>query len=417
MKKALTLSLIVSSSIFAAGYQIPNNSINSAALATANVANAHGADAAYYNPANMIRNEDRHIVEGSVTYASLSPINYKSSNGVYDIDSEKYTTFIPSLHYVSKKLNDAGVRLGFSIVAPAGLTREWKDFPASATSDKYALQTIEFNPSVAIPVNNKLSVGFGFRYVRAEGEIKLDGSVIPLTMTTTPYTLDMKGKDTSACGYNLALSYQATEAWNISATYRSKISLHLEGDADAYVGAIPILFGGASANRSSDASLDTPIPANLIIATAYTFDTGTTVEVTYDRTMWSAIKETNFEFNDPYLEGTLGVSKAKKWHDTEAYRMGITQKLDNLTLMGGIAYSTNAANEDYVSFSSPESDSMTYALGGRYQVNESLELGLAVLYADYDTRKVSQPTNAIGVNGTLSDRTALTVTAGAIYKF
>ena len=403
---------MASSALFAAGYQIPNNSINSVALSTANVANANGADAAYYNPANMVYNEDKHIIEGSLTHISLSQINYSPTVGT-DIKSKKHNALLPSIHYTSKKLNDAGVRIGFSIAAPAGLTREWKDFPAAATGQKYALEVVEFNPSIAIPVNNKLSIGFGLRYVRAEGEVKLDGSALG----PSAYTLDMKGTDSSSFGYNLALSYQATESLNISATYRSKISLDIEGDADGYVGALAVLYPGLSANQSSDVKLDVPVPANLILAAAYTFDTGTTVEVTYDRVMWSAVKETNFEYSNPYLEATLGASTEKKWHDSEAYRMGITHKLDNLTLMCGIAYQKNAAKEEYVSFSSPEADSMTYSIGGRYVMNDSLEVGLALLYSENETRKVSQPTNPLGVNGTLSDKSVYALTVGAAYKF
>ena len=408
MKKTLTLSLILSSALFGAGYQIPNNSINSAALATANVANAHGADAAYYNPANMVYNTDNHEIENSVTYVSLSSINYESSNGAFDIDSKKHTVFIPSFHYVSKKLNDTGVRVGFSLIAPAGLTREWEDFPASASAKKFALETMEFNPTVAIPVTKDFSIAFGFRYVRAEGEVKLNSMSHPIAAKRL--TLDLKGTDSSSFGYNLALSYQATDALNISATYRSKITLDLEGDADAHVVAY-----GANADQSSNVTMSVPIPANLIIAAAYTFNNTTTVEVTYDRTMWSAIQNTNMDFDNPLLEGiAIGETIDKKWHDTEAYRLGVTHILNsNVTLMGGIAYSTNAADEDYTSFSSPEADSMTYAFGGRYKYDDSLNFGLAVLYADYDDRTSNNGT----VEGALTDRDVYTITAGVNFKF
>lgn len=404
MNKTLTLSLVLSSTLFAAGYQIPNNSINSSALATANVANAHGADAAYYNPANMVYNTDNHEIESSITYVSLSAINYKSSDGAFDIDAKKHTVFIPSFHYVSKKLNDAGVRIGFSLIAPAGLTREWEDMPATASAKKYALETMEFNPTVAIPVSKDFSIAFGFRYVRGSGEVKLE-NINP----GTGYDVNIEGTDDSSFGYNLALSYKATESLNISATYRSKISLNIEGDAD-----VDWTFA-ALPDSSDDVSMKVIIPANFILAAAYTFNSTTTIEITYDRTMWSAIQETNIEFSDAFAESTaLGDTKDKKWHDTEAYRLGVTHKLnETITLMGGIAYSTNAADEAYTSFSSPEADSMTYALGSRYKLDDSIELGLAVLYADYDDRTSNNGT----VEGTLSNRNVYSITAGMNYKF
>ncbi len=411
MKRSLTLSIILSSLLFGAGYQIPNNSVNSQALATANIAHAHGADTAYYNPARMIYNSNNHEIEGSLSYVKLSQVNYTPSSGAATIKSKKHDAFIPSFHYVSDKLSDSGVRVGFSMIAPAGLSREWENFPAIASAKKFALETIEFNPSIAIPINKKLSLGFGFRYVRAEGQIALDGSMLPHApaLGSINYTLSMEdGRDSSSFGYNMALSYQATDKWNISATYRSKILLDIKGTAQTTFGGTPITSG---------ASMAVPIPANLILATAYTFHTGTTVEVTYDKTMWSAIKETNFNFDNPTLEATLGASTPKKWHDTHAYRMGITQELDALTLMCGIAYSTNAADEQYVSYSSPESDSMTYSIGGRYNISNTMDIGLAILYSQNDKRTVAQATNPLGVNGTFSDKNVYTITVGGSYKF
>jgi len=398
-----TLFFILSLSLFGAGYQNPNSSVNSSALSTAYVANAHGADSSYYNPANMVNNISKDELEISLTYVSLEPIKYDSSDGVYHIKSKKYTTFIPSLHYVSGKLNDKGVRVGFSIVSPAGLCREWSDFPAVASAKKYKLQTLEFNPTLAIPITNKLSFGFGFRYIKALAEAKLDGSMLG----PSAYTLNMKGS-ADAFGYNLALSYQYSDVLNISATYRSNIMLNLQGDADVALAGNPF---------STSASLKTPVPASFVLATAYTFQTDTTVEVLYHRTMWSALRETNFEFDNAIVEAALGTPKEKRWHDGITYRVGITQKLGSTTLMAGFAYGENAADEKYVTFSSPESDAYVISCGGRYNVSDNFDIGLALLYTQNKSRTVSQPTNPLGVNGTLSDKKVYSITIGSGFKF
>ena len=384
MKKILSLSVVLSSVLFGAGYQIPNSSINSSALATANVANAHGADAAYYNPANMsFFDYDGSEVEQSLTYVSLSSINYDPSNGDPDIKSVHHDAFIPSLHFVSKKLTDSGIRMGISMVSPAGLSREWVDSPAVLTAEKFALKTIELNPSISIPINDKLSVGLGLRYLYSSGEVQFYGS-------------DIEGDDYAAFGYNLAVSYNATKQLNISMTYRNKVTLNLSG---------------YDKKRSDDVSTKVLVPANFILATAYRLQPTTTLEITYDRTMWSALKESRFDFAT-----TSDVVSVKNWHDTEAYRIGLTKNLNDLTLMGGFAYSTNATSDKYISYSSPESDSFTYSMGARYKVNDKMNVGFALLYAYYQSRTLEQGT-ATGVNGTLSGKTATTLTLGLNYRF
>jgi len=56
---------------------------------------------------------------------------------------------------------------------------------------------------------------------------------------------------------------------------------------------------------------------------------------------------------------------------------------------------------------------MTYSIGTRYALNESIKLGLAALYSENKSRLVSNNT----VNGELSDKSVYTITIGASYKF
>lgn len=400
MKKHIYILSFLTSTLFAAGYQIPSNSINSYALATAYVANANGADSAYFNPANMVYNKDINEIEASLSYISLPSMKYSPTGGNGSIKTKDHDTVIPSLHYVSPRLTDNGLRLGFSISVPYGLTREWSDQPAKATAKKFSLKTIEFNPSIALPITKDLSIAFGIRYMKGEGEVELDA--LPT------YSVNMSGDD-DAFAYNIALSYKATDKLQLALTYRSAITLSTKGNA---VVASPWFTG------TIGAALDVEIPDNLIIGAAYDFSKQTTVEVNYDKTFWSKVTQTDFNYANAILEASpLGTSSPKLWDDTVAYRIGITHKLDNLlTLMGGIAYSTNAASEAYVSYSSPEADSMTYSFGGRYSLNNNLDIGLSFLYADYKDRTSAQ-TPTTGVRGALSEKTAFAITTGIAYKF
>lgn len=433
MKKTLTLSMALSTMLLGAGYQIPNNSLNSVALSTAYVANAHGADAAYYNPANMVdNNAEKSYVEFAVTNVSLSPVKYTPDGTAntavpgagldQTIKSDKVTAVLPALHFASSNLagdDENDVRLGLAILAPAGLTRGWDDAPANATAELFSLQVVEINPSLAIKVNDQLSVGLGARLLRGSGEVKLDGKWIDAISPGSGYNLDMDGSGLGLGG-NIALAYKPLSNLNLSATYRSEVYITLEGDAKANLTGLPFHPTNPSeAAQTSKVNLTIPVPANLIIAAAYTFESDTTVEVTYDKTYWSALKSIDMNFNNPYLEGSLGVPSLRNWNDSQSYRLGITQKLGDATVMAGIAVNDNPADEEYVTYSSPETDSMTYSLGGKYDFTEALGFGLAALYSKGSDRTVSQPTaNPLtGVNGKISEKDVLAITAALTYTY
>ena len=401
MKKIVLASVVASSVLMAGGYKIPELSLNAIALSSANIAHSIGADAAYYNPANMVFMKDENSIDVALTYIGLDAVNYDgtytdilSNTTTHNIDSESEHFIVPSFHYVSSKIGDA--RIGFSLVVPGGLSKRWEDQPAKAVAEEFTLETVEINPSIAYPVNDNVAVAFGVRMVHSSGIVKSSGAV----------SRDMEG-DSIDFGYNLAISYKPTSELDIGLTYRSEIDLTVEGDAK--------LYSGATLAYNGDASVSVPLPAALNLAVAYTFATNTTLEFVYERTYWSAYEDLDFEYSTsiggltPYFDDPI----AKDWIDTNAFRFGLTQPLGDTTVMAGIVFDESPVPNKTVNFELPDSDSVSVSLGARYAIDSSLDIGLAALYSMRDDRKVDNDS----LVGEFSNSDVLLVSVGVGYKF
>lgn len=403
MKKIILASVVASSVLMAGGYKIPESSVNAVALSAANVAHSTSADAAYYNPANMIFMSDNHEMELDVTYISLEASNYKGDVGATtgeNIDSEAETFYIPTIHYVSKKIGEA--RVGFSMVTPGGLTKRWSVAPAQASAEEFSLQTVELSPTVALPVGKDMAIAAGIRVVHSSGVIK--ASLSPAMKQ------DMEA-DSIDFGYNLAFAYKPNKNLDVGVTYRSQINLTEEGTANLFYTTIV-------ADKTYDASVTVPIPAALNIAAAYTFASDTTVEFVYERTFWSAYKDLDFDFNDPYAEGVFGTVKTKDWKDTNSFRLGLTHVAGDATIMAGFVYDESPIPAKTLGFELPGSDSMAVSLGGRYAINKSIDLALAGLYSMHEERTITAAdANDNGLVGTFAESNILVISAGVGYKF
>ncbi|WP_366755891.1 outer membrane protein transport protein [Sulfurimonas sp.] len=244
---------------------------------------------------------------------------------------------------------------------------------------------MEINPSVAIPVNDKLSLAFGFRIVKSEGVVE------------TAY-YKMTG-DSIDYGYNLALSYKATTDLEMAMTYRSQINLTEEGTSEL------------TAGGTYDVSLTVPLPAVASFAVAYTLPAKTTVEFVYERTMWSAYKAIDFEYSNSTVESAYGNPVEKNWNDTNTFRLGLTKELDTMTLMAGIVYDESPVPDDTIAYELPDSNSLGLSIGGRYNINKQVDLGLAALYSMRESRDSADGT------GEFSGGNVLMVSAGVGYKF
>lgn len=407
MRYLLLLSA-AAATVMAGGYKIPESSINGTALSAAYVANAHGADAAYYNPAAMVYNDDANLFEADMTYIGLSSINYASTSGTVDIDSKSESFLVPTLHYTSKKLGDSGARFGLSIIAPAGLSKRWDSQPAKSSAEEFTLQTIELNPSMAIALSDTVSMGFGLRVVRTDGVVKSDTG-------TTQVSRDLTG-DSMDYGYNLAFNYRPVSNLSLAATYRSRINLSVEGDA--VLNYLPSAHPSHAAYEGS-ASVTVPIPAAFNFAAAYTFDTGTTVEAVYERTYWSAYKNLDFNYDGTVNAATVafGTPIAKNWNNTNTYRLGVTQQLDRWTIMAGAAYDKTPVPESTLGYELPDSDAVMVSLGGRYKIDPYWTIGLAGLVDMKKERTVVQSSGSNPINGEITNARAYLVTAGIEYRF
>ncbi len=384
----------------ASGWRIPEQSLNGTALGTAYVANANGADASYYNPANMVWMDEYSRIETAMTYINLTNIKYTDVTGLVNNSTEEHF-YLPTFHYVSSPYENW--RFGLSVVVPGGLSKRWEDAYAKSTAEEFTIKIMEINPNVAYKVNDKLSLAFGLRGIYITGIIKAQNEPF--------YKNDMEA-DSIEFGYNLALSYKPIKNLTLATTYRSNVDLNVNGDANGNVGAHPF-------STSVEAMM--PLPAVLTLAAAYTMDK-TTIEFVFERTYWSRYKEINFNFGDKLLDSNLGKARPKNWEDVNAYRIGVTHKYSNkLTLMAGFSIDKNPAPSNTIGFEMPDSDAKLYSCGIEYKVNNDMKIGLAYLYDQKESRTINNRRNQAdintGVNGKYEDAAAHLLTLSLKYKF
>lgn len=377
-KKLLILSLVASTAVFGSGFKLTTSSLNSNALSAAYVAASHGADSSYYNPANMAFNADKHFTEYDLTYISVPQTEYTDTRSpLLNSTAEKEGVFIPSFHYASKDYD--GIRYGFSLIVPAGMTRRWNDPLAKATAEEFSLKILELNPTIAYKVNEKFAIGGGLRVIKADAVVKSDSADVNAILGVGSIARDMKGDDISY-GYNLALTYKPTPIATIAATYRSKINMKLEGDAKLYFNGAKIYDGSGNVNL--------PLPASLTLALAYKLQEKTTVEVVYEKTFWSRYKELDFEYESvqPIFEAPV----AKDYKNTVAYRIGLTHQYnDKLNLMVGFAKDESPIPDTTIGFDLPGNDAKMASTGFNYKIDDRSSFGMSYLYTKKDDRTVT----------------------------
>jgi len=398
-------TLLVATTAYCSGYRIPEQSVNSTALSGAYAAHTPGADASYFNPANMAWQEDRWQLEADLTYINLPSVTYTDRTTAANNGGSRTEDFlVPQLFIVSPTYGN--FRFGFAVTHPAGLSKRWDAAYPRRSAEDFTLKVTEANPTVSYQFCDRFALAAGARLLYATGEVRsfrdYGGGLIARR--------DLEG-DTTEWGYNLALTAKPIEAWTVSATYRSGVNLDLEGDARLAAPAAPPYSGYAAVR--------VPVPAVLTLATAYTFDR-TTVELTYDKTFWNAYDKLDFNYSYALSGNLLAFDNPvpKNWVNTEAYRIGVTHQLnDSWTLMAGFAIDRNPVPDNTLGFELPDADARLYSCGARYKYSDQLDLGVGYLYDDKESRTIPANAGNSTIDGTFTDGGAHLLSVAAQYKF
>ncbi len=246
MKKTISIAtlaaLLTAGSAWASGYRIPEQSVDSTAKAGANIASATGADASYFNPANMSwMAADKWLVEGDLTYIHLPSITYiDDRSATLNGESEKENFLLPTVFMVSPDYNN--FRFGFSVTAPYGLSKRWNQPFPRTFAEEYSLKVFDINPTISYKLCDYFSLAVGPRLLYSSAKMSSNGVISPKGYTASRF---MEG-DTTELGWNAALSARPMKNMTLAVTYRSEVDLGLDGDAllGSNTQGVPVATGG-----------------------------------------------------------------------------------------------------------------------------------------------------------------------------
>jgi membrane protein len=385
MKRVL-LSIVATCSLLnAGGYKIPEQSADSLGLAASNVAFSFGADAAYFNPANMMFLDGLHHFESTLGWFHINKLEFKSDDGK-SYSSKKFDSLAGTFSFVTPEIYE-NWRFGLALAVPAAVGVSWEDPATAFTAKRFKLQVVELNPTVAYRINDKLAVALGARGVYTKGKIASDFGRFGYR--------EIQG-DGINYGYNVALTYRPIEELSFAVTYRSKVNLELKGHTNAdFIGGL---------NYHGKTTVEIPLPAQLVLATGYKFS-DLTLLLAFERTYWSKFKEYDFEYGDKtaahtnsrLFKGLMDDPVIKNAKDTNTYRLGLAYDInEKFRLMAGFAYDEDITSSKHTGLELPNTTSKVYSFGVNYKFTPNLEMALGYVYQHRDKKRATSISTANG---------------------
>jgi long-chain fatty acid transport protein len=431
----------------AAGFQLKENSVKGMGRAFAGSAAAGGDTAVVANNPAAMGQFDKATVQADVTVIDLSA---EFTGGGTDAFGNPLTggnggdagdvTPVPAMSAVFP-LGDSGVTVGAMVSAPFGLKTEyeagWVGRYHALTSD---LKTVDLTLSASLEVTDRLSVGLGFIYERAEAELTkavdfgtalcANPSTRPLCLLpNSPYgpqrndgTAGIKGDDTGI-GWLFGVHFRPTDRLTIGYSHRSEIDHELQGDADFTVPAnVRAIFDANPIPAARTVFTDTTGTAKLTTPSvdilSVVFDVTDNVSLMADvaRTDWHSLQEVNIDFANPVQANSI---EEFGWEDTTFYSLGGEWDLSEaFTLRAGLAYDETPTNDAARTPRLPDQNRKWVSVGVTWNLSDALSLDGGLTHIMVDDPTINDPENSSGANLTgVYDSTVNLIGVSAQYRF
>ena len=364
------LLCIVATGAFAAGFSIFEQGAKASGMAGAFAATADDPSAIFYNPAGIAQQRQLSVLSGA-TFINFTNEFKGDPNSDYTGGAEgKYNrhTFVPPNMYAIVPVGE-NLTVGVGVFAMFGLRTDWADpWVGRFISRDADLKTTSVNPVVAWQTSNgRFAVGGGLEYRRARVILSANSEFLnPFTgriddVANTRLVSDY-GDD---MGWNFGVLIKPTDTFRIGASYRSKMEIELEGDAEItqISTGIPQLDAAIGAQLPPDQGIraDFPFPAVLAVGIAFSPNPDWDIELDVTHMTWSEFEALTVEFETTPQHG---FTREQNWEDSSAARLGLNHNAtEDWDVRLGILYDQNPQPVEAVSPLLPDADRIGATFG------------------------------------------------------
>ncbi len=392
-------TLLISSSVFAAGFEIQEQNAVHLGTAYAGTA-AWGVDASsnYYNAAALTRIDRNQLVASGVLIAGSFDFNASRTNmpaaaatplpGAMDDDPGGLAA-VPSLHYAARLTKD--LVFGLSVTAPFGLKTNYDEAgPLRYVATKSELRTYDITPSIAWKATDWLSIAAGPDFLYADTVLDVKTNFGGITPSVDDGFQKNRAVDW-AFGWHAGVLVDITEGARIGAHYRSSFSLGAEGDSRNFSAPSAALVnggGGLYSTRKVQASVTLPETAKLSGYYDILPCVGLMMDVAWTR--WSRFDNLTLTLNPPPLPVGADTNTVENFKNVWRVAFGANYVHNNQwQFRGGFAWDQSPVQDSHRTARIPDSDRIWLGLGVGYALNDALHVDVGYAHLFFDESRLS----------------------------
>ena len=369
------------------GFRNPPPGAYGLGRAGSRAAQVDDATAITHNPANLT---DLKTLDAATSLLAVRiGVDYEGAGGAtaQTVDPWK---LVPAF-YAALPMKDERFVVGLGLNSPYGLSNEWDQNGAFRYTAPWftELKTINFNPTIALKINDRFSVGGGLDVMWSELRLK---QFYPWSLVSgDPLAPDGEIRaraDGIGVGGNLGVTWQVAEKHRLALAYRSQISVDYDGGLE--LSNIPAGFPVGVPETSFGSSIKFPD----IVTLGYGYQVNDRLRVGADI---EYLRFSNFDtlpLNIGAPPAGLPAAINQAWEDTFTFGVGGDWRIDErFTVRASYQHYLTPVPDETFSPTIPDAEQNVITASLEYKWGRArLELAYGlVLYNDRDITNNQNP--------------------------
>ncbi|HKQ12655.1 MAG TPA: outer membrane protein transport protein [Steroidobacteraceae bacterium] len=352
--------------------------------------------------------------------------------------------------YLAVPLGDR-FNIGLGINAPFGLKLVYDDgWVGRFQALRSEIQTLNVNPSLAMRVNDRLSIGAGFSYQRLQAELtnavnysavvaqgvqqlvargQLPAAAAPGIIAANAGLegdARVRGDDTG-WGFNVGMLFDLSDTTRIGLSYRSTIDYDVGGTITFTPPSTisnPVGAGIVSAASAAGAPLSSgpvsvalKVPDSALLSVQQRVGQHLTLLGDVAWTGWSTVQELRVVRDS----GVTVSETPERWRDAFRYALGASYVMNpHLTLRAGAAYDNTPVPDATRTPRLPDSDRIWVTTGARWEPTDALLVDFGYAHLFSKTVPLNQNAGSTAASGLLvgeQESDIDIVSAQLVYRF
>jgi long-chain fatty acid transport protein len=376
-----------SSAALAAGFALMQQGTAAMGQGNAFVAEASDASAVFYNPAGLSQLKRIQVYQGTF----LNYPDREFSGGGQD--SQTNHRFYDSMTaYIAIPVHNRVV-LGFGFFSPFGMGTAWPPTWAGRYLTTFSsMKTYTLNPVASFKVLDNLSLAAGVDIMWSKVLLKRKTPVVIPGKKFPDGEIQLTGEG-SGMGYNFGMLYEPLTGVKLGAAYRSQIKVNHTGAFTTNL-APPLVAGPSSTGESTIV-----FPPSLTMGISYSRFKPFAFEFDTTWTGWSSYSKQKVNLDQQIkINGvpTTTITTPKGWHDAWAFRFGASYEVNDwMKLRAGYAYDLTPVPNSSFDPQVPDANRHIFTVGQDLKIKR-FTLGIAYNYILSESRTKN---NTVVVNG------------------